>query len=255
MNYRGVFNTNKTYNQYETSYAYTKKQTSVLNTCMLTAGIGFTAIFLIGKLCQYLLGNISYYDATMLQTVSSIGIIVGFVLSLIWCFRVHKASTLFALIVVSIYCISYGIGFGFLFVVLENQDIMFAFLMVGAIFILTFFISKAISFKTGMKLTKIIIVTSIVSLIAFALSWIISIFAPSLIFNKTTFLITSGLSAVFSVLYLTWSLWQAQNMDNFIQDGDISKKIGLFFGFQILMNLVQLVLVILRLLLIFGNRR
>ena len=65
-------------------YTYTKKQMSVLSTSMLTASIGFIATCLIGYLTQFVLTQ--YGDSiatTSLYIISSIGIIIGTVLSFV----------------------------------------------------------------------------------------------------------------------------------------------------------------------------
>lgn len=259
MNSRGVFNTTTPRSEYKTSYAYNKKQASVLSTSMLTASIGFIAVFLIGFLSEYLLklaadnGNAMGIQA--MSIVSTIGLLVGLILSIVWSFRLYKASTAFGITVISIYCISYGIGFGFLFYALNMLEIISAFGMVGLIFLGTYLIAKAMSIKVAMKLGKFIFIASMVYMVSFFVLLMVLLFVPlSWTANVTIILITTGVSGLLSVLYLTWSLWMAQNMDNFISEEQLSKKMGLFIGFQILMNLVQLVFLILRLFAIFGRR-
>ncbi len=259
MNYKGMFNnSHASYSDYSSSFAYSKKQASVLSTSMLTASIGFIAIFAIGMLCQYFLtsNNSTALSIDLLYTISSIGILVGMVLSIIWCFRVYQASMGFALATIITYCISYGIGFGFLFVALELREIIFAFGMVGMIFLGTFLVAKGMSLKTALKLGKLVWISSIVAMFSFLIISMITLFTPIFSYGnaRTIVLVTSGISGALSVMYLVWSMWSAQNMDNFIQDEQLSKKMGLFIGFQILVNLIQLVMVIIRLLLIFGRR-
>lgn len=258
MNYKGVFSTSRTRGEYAKSYEYNKKQTKVLSTSMLTASLGFLAIFFIGFLSEYLIDQAinagSVIDVSALYIVSTIGILVGVILSLVWSFRLYNASLLFGSIVITIYCLSYGIGFGFLFYALDLSEIMYAFATVAAIFLGTFLIAKVMSIKTALKLSKILFIATMVYLAAFFILLIVS-FATTLIPGayRTIILITTGISGFLSILYLTWSLWMAQNMDNFMNDEQLSRKMGLFIGFQILVNLIQLLILIIRLFLIFGR--
>ena len=258
MNFNGMFQNKKSYSSYDKTFEYNKKQTSVLNTSMFTASIGFLSIFAIGFLSQYMLENsTSYFQVETLNLISTFGIMIGFVLSLVWAFRVYKASTLFALTTVTLYCVSYGIGFGFLFYSLNQKEVLYIFAMVGAIFFGTFLVSKTLSIKAAMKLSKMLWIASLVAMVSYLFLSMFMFFSfyRSFTTNYAIFLVTTGISGVLSVLYLVWSLWMAQNMDSFMQDSEMSKKLGLFIGFQILMNLVQLVILIARMFLIFGNRR
>lgn len=264
MNYRGIYGS-KPYSSYKANFQYDKKQMSIMATSMLTAGIGFVATFLVGILCEYLLQvavkNNSAIAVDTLYMISGIMLVVGTILAIIWCFRMYTASTFFAVTTIVIYCLSYGIGFGFLFYALDVASIIFAFGVVGIIFLATYLISKIVTIKAALTLAKILFISSIVALIViFASNMIIfytnilGSYGTAIKTAQITVAITTAITGVLSVLYLVWNLWCAQNMDQFIYDGNTSKKVGLFIGFQILINLVQLVMLILRLFLIFGNR-
>lgn len=261
MNFSGYFGGAHQSQIKQTNFKYSVKQMSVMTISLLTAGIGFLGTFLIGFLCQYLLSLSSNGIAeSTLYTVSSIGILVGSILAIIWCFRVYKASTGFAIATILTYCISFGIGFGFLFYAIDFKSILFAFGVVGLIFLGTFIISKIISFKVALSLAKILIVSAIVAIVVILVSNLVvfytnifSSFETSIQTARITILITTIVSGLLSIGYLAWNLWLAQNMDQFAGDANLSKKIGMFIGFQILVNLIQLVMLILRLFLIFGS--
>lgn len=254
MNFkRGMFHSQSNQKTWDKATKYSKKQFTVLNTSMLVASIGFMSIFLIGFLIRYLISNeiIGVVSVSTMIVFANIGIIVGTILSFVWCFRVYKASTFFALFTIILYCLSYGVGFGFLFYLLGYQDIMVAFLTVGLIFFGTFLISRVMSFKIAMKLGHIIFIASFVGMFVFLAMFLIGFFTPIFSFgNGIVYYVTIGLSGVLSILFLVYELWLAQNADKFISDSELSLKLGMFFGFQILVNLIQILFIIIRFLLL-----
>lgn len=236
-------------------YTYTKKQMSVLSTSMLTASIGFIATCLIGYLTQFVLTQ--YGDSiatTSLYIISSIGIIIGTVLSFVWTFRWQNASLAFGSSIIALYCICYGIGFGFLFYSLELSDIIFAFGMVGLITLGSFIVSKVMSVKAAYKFSQMAFVIGIVGFVIILVCSMVAMFTPIVSTSfKTLFLITSIVSGIISIIYLIYSLWLAQNMDKFINDAQLSTKLGIFLGFNILVQIITLTLNMLRFIRYFKN--
>lgn len=252
---------------YKTSkLKYNKKQVSVMNIAMSTVGIGFIYLTALGFLLEYLVflpminNGENASAANILIGFASIGILVGSIMSLIWTFRINKASTAFAVSTVFIYTTAYAIGFGSLFSLIQYQSgvngiplIMSAFGIVGFIFLGTFAITKLISLKGFVTLSKIVLVSSIFGFVAMLGLIIASMF----IFNSGTqrwvFVATIAISTILSILFLVYQLWCAQNMDKFYMDQESSFKMGLFVGFQILLNVTVLLFNILRLIAIFNR--
>lgn len=260
---KGYFeSTGNTYSHVEgyktTKLKYNKKQVSVLNIGMLTAGIGFLYLAALGFILEYnVFLNLAAQQGgadLILISLSSVGIIVGFILSLIWSFRVQKASIAFGIITILVYTTSYAIGFGSLFAYLNmvygNESlllIMSVFGFVGLIFIGTFAVTKLMSLKTFINFSKIIMVASIIGIISLVVLLILSMFLVGEAY-RVTFIISSVVGIIMSVLFLAYDLWLAQNMDKFFMDDSINLKMGLFIGFQILMNIIILIFNLLRLL-------
>ncbi|WP_129374570.1 Bax inhibitor-1/YccA family membrane protein [Malacoplasma penetrans] len=246
-----------------TKLKYNKKQMSVLNIGMLTAGLGFLYVAAIGFILEYAvflpLGN--EISQVMLLSFASVGIIVGSIMSMIWAFRVHKASLAFGLITILIYTTAYGIGFGSLFAYLqqqfENQGlllIMSVFGIVGLIFIGTFAVVKLMSLKAFVTFSKIVMVASIFGFIAMMGLIIASIFLVGEAY-RTIAIVVSVIGILMAVLFLAYDLWLAQNMDKFYVEEGMNAKMGLFIGFQILINLIMMLFYLLRLVALLADNR
>ncbi|MDE5545259.1 MAG: hypothetical protein K2I76_01460 [Malacoplasma sp.] len=267
MNKKGYFAStgNNQYTQVEgyktIKQKYDKKQISVLNVGMLTAGIGFLYVAALGFLLEYLvfnplLQNISYdndYLGTsyIVLTLAVVGLTIGSILSLVWSFRVYKASLAFAITTIFIYTTSYAVGFGSLFSYINwiydgLSLIMVAFALVGIIFLGTFAISKLLSIKSAITLSKLIFASFGIALVAFLVVLFWSLFGMSQEAYRVIILVTSGISCLLSVLLLAYNLWLAQNMDKFYLPNELNLKVGLYIGFQMLVNLMLLLWSILR---------
>ncbi|MDE5767134.1 MAG: hypothetical protein K2H56_01150 [Malacoplasma sp.] len=268
MNKKGYFAStgNNQYTQVEgyktIKQKYDKKQISVLNVGMLTAGIGFLYVAALGFLLEYLVfnplleniafGNFEDSSASyIILTLAVIGLTIGSILSLVWSFRVYKASLAFAITTIFIYTTSYAVGFGSLFSYVNwiydgLSLIMVAFALVGVIFLGTFAISKLISIKSAVTLSKLIFASFGIALVAFLVVLFWSLFGMSQEAYRVIILVTSGISCLLSVLLLAYNLWLAQNMDKFYLPNELNLKVGLFIGFQILVNLMILLWSILR---------
>ncbi|MDE6082492.1 MAG: hypothetical protein K2F52_01280 [Malacoplasma sp.] len=267
MNKKGYFAStgNNQYTQVEgyktIKQKYDKKQISVLNVGMLTAGIGFLYVAALGFLLEYLvfnplLQNISYgndYLGTsyIVLTLAVVGLTIGSILSLVWSFRVYKASLAFAITTIFIYTTSYAVGFGSLFSYINwiydgLSLIMVAFALVGIIFLGTFAISKLLSIKSVVTLSKLIFASFGIALVAFLVILFWSLFGMSQEAYRVIILVTSGISCLLSVLLLAYNLWLAQNMDKFYLPNELNLKVGLYIGFQMLVNLMLLLWSILR---------
>ena len=249
-----------------TKLKYNKKQTSVMGVAMSTVGLGFLYLAALGFLLEYLVflpnikGESGSAFSTVLLGLSTVGIIVGAIMSLIWTFRINKASMMFGIVTIFIYMSAYAIGFGSLFSYIQYTSgndgiplIMSAFGIVGFIFLGTFAVTKLISLKGFITLSKIVMISSIIGIISMIALSIASFFVFSGT-QKWIFLASTLISTFLSVLFLVYQLWCAQNMDKFYLDSETSSKMGLFIGFQILLNVTVLLFNMLRLILMFNNR-
>lgn len=235
---------------------YSKRQVSMLSNALFVAGIGFIFTALIGFLSAWLFqnnsigGNTLYYLGTPL-------IFISLILSIVWQFRIEKASNFFMFSVVTIYCISNGIGFGSIFLALEMEQIMIAFGMTGFIFLGTFLVSKIMGSKAALNLGRILFISAIVYIIGSLVISLTSFFMIG-ISNRSYFnvlIISTIVGGLISVGYLAYSLWIIQNMDKFLtNDDDLRKKYSVFFGFILLINLLSIVFRILQLMLVFDRR-
>lgn len=240
---------------------YSTNQMSSLTRAMMVTGFGFLGTFVVGLLSWLLIENMlksgnPWVQARNLDTmfiISGISLFVSVILTLIWSFRVYKASTAFATITIVLYCISNGIGFGFLFWAVELPEILIAFGMLGLIFLGTFGIAKIMSFKAAMSLTRILMIAMVIYMIATLTFMFLSLFG---VLTSTTFeyiyLVVVAVSGLLSVLYMVYELWVIQNLDKFNMDEQLTKRLSIFMGFQVLINLINLLWMILR---IFASSR
>lgn len=257
-NFKGVFqndlSSQSSYsyqNQRGVKTQFNKHQVSSLTRAMMVTGFGFLATFLIGILIEYLIdysikiGSIT--NINVLFSITAVGLIISFGLSIIWSFRVYKASTGFATTTIIVYCIANGVGFGSLFYLVEYWEIMMVFGVLGLIFLFTFGISKIISSKVVLSLMKIAFVATIVYLVFVLIVGLLSGFGLLSFFSfGYSYLIIIAVSGLLSIFYLVYELWIIQNLDKFYLDNELTKKLSIFMGFQILMNLINLLWVFLR---------
>ena len=242
---------------------YTKKQASVLTVSLLTAGIGFLYVAVLGLLLEYLVFNpiLLNPDATIGQltaanailTIASVGIIIGIIMSFIWSFRLYKASLAFGIVTIFIYASSFAVGFGSLFSYIEAISdekglsiIMSAFGLVGVIFLGAFAVAKLLSIKGIITLTKLIIATSAIAFVAYLAFMIWALIGMQASYARTVSLIINGLFCLLSIFLLVSNIWKAQNMDKFYLPNELNAKMGLFIGFQILVSLITILYTILR---------
>ncbi|MGL4616698.1 MAG: hypothetical protein ACRCUM_00505 [Mycoplasmoidaceae bacterium] len=244
-----------TNNQQTKNKLYSKRQVSMLSNALFVAGIGFVFTALLGFLTSYLFRENSI-GGEFLYYIGGPLIFISLILSIVWQFRIEKASNFFMFFVVTLYCISNGIGFGSIFLALEMEQIMIAFGMTGFIFLGTFIVSKLMSFKAAMNLGKLLFISVIIYIIG---SFVISLSSWFIIgaSNTTYFnilIISTIVGGLISVGYLAYSLWLIQNMDKFLtSDDDLRWKYSIFFGFILLINLISIVYRILQLILIFDR--
>lgn len=277
-NWKGVFQNDSSnqvgypYQQKKSKVQYSKHQLSALTRAMMVTGFGFLATFVIGILTEFIASKIigfttisnidsisvndyfaymNVYTNLIIATV--IGLLVSVVLSLIWSFRVYKASTTFAAFTIAIYCLANGIGFGALFLLVDYWQIMFAFGILGLIFLFTFGIAKIISFKTALNIMKVTAIATIVYLVFVVIVSLLSVFVLSTDTFNYLYLVIIAVSGLLSILYMVYELWLIQNLDKFYVEEELSRKLSIFMGFQVLVNLINLVWIILRLFAAFRN--
>ncbi len=234
---------------------YNPKQTSVLSNALLVAGIGFISTSLIGFLFAWIFSQNSF-NGDNLYYLGGPLLFLSVILSIVWQFRIEKASNFFMFSVVSLYCVSNGIGFGSIFLALEMSQIMIAFGMTGFIFLGTFAISKIMSDKVALGLGAILFIASIAYIIASIIISLTSFFmiGRSNVSYFNVLIISSIVGGLISVGYLAYSLWTIQNMDRFLNVNDETrKKYSIFFGFLLLMNLISIFWRILQLMLVFNR--
>lgn len=230
---------------------YSQTQKSMVTTAMLTAGIGFLLTCGIGYLVSLLwekIGYGNYYDAYVaaqqlntLYIVSSIGILVSMILSFVWMFKMSNASYGLAFTTISIYCLSQGVGFGSLFYVFDVREILLIFGIIGFILFSMYAMSKVISAKTALTLGKISIYGFISYMIVVLILTLVSMFLTSGTL-QTIMLVVTFAGGLLSLIYLIYIFWALQRTNEFLQgDETLRKKVAIFYGFQILIELIALV--------------
>lgn len=269
-NWKGVFQNNQSnqvgypYQQKSAKVKYSKYQVSALTRAMMVTGFGFLATFLVGILTEYIISLIlgsntitniqmSISVITNLWVITVIGLLVSVVLTLVWSFRVYNASTGFATITIAVYCLANGIGFGSLFFVVAYWEIMFAFGILGLIFLFTFGIAKLLSFKSALNIMKVATIGTIVYLVFVLLIGLVSVFCLSTDVFNYLYLVIIAVSGLLSVLYMIYEIWTIQNLDKFYLEQELTRKLSIFMGFQVLINLINLVWILLRFFIIFKN--
>lgn len=231
---------------------FTPLQTNLVSVGLLVASFGLLAIFAIGMLVKFaIVNNLSNINYSSLYTVSGVLLLVSFVCYFIWSFK-PNISFGFQVGIISTYCISTGISFGFIFALLELNTILFSFGVVSFILFICYLLSKITNEKVAMSLGKIITVFGVCYMI-FMLVWMIltflgifsnaaAILGNNLFANEWTYFILNLLFGIVSFLIIWYSLYQLKNMDQVrnVVDKHTARSIGMLFGFSILMNIVIL---------------
>lgn len=231
---------------------YSKSQRSMSSIAMLTASIGFLLTCLIGYLVSLLWEKLdygNYYDKMQaasnlrnLYIISTIGIFVSVIMTIIWNFKRGSASYTFAFISLTIYCLSQGIGFGSLFYVFDVREILLIFGMVGFILLFCYISSKVTSEKIAMSLGKISFFGFIGYLLASITILIISLFVVKNEYYRTVMLISTFVGGLLSLFYIVYLFYQLQRTEEFlIDDVKLRRKIAIFYGMQILVQILFMI--------------
>ena len=222
---------------------YSQKQTKALTTAMLVASIGFMVTCALGWGLSFLWEHLDPFNFEpvyyQLIAISSVSLIATMILSIVWSFKWDKWSVGAGVGVISLYCLAESIGFSSLFVILEVKALLSIFGLVGFMLLGTYGISKVVSAKGILTLTKLIFFLFGFYIIGSLLLFMTGFFVNSG-FN-TLWILMSFVGGLLSVFYLIYEFWMLQRMDEFFTDSEIKTKLAVFFGFQILIDLVSLV--------------
>lgn len=234
---------------------YSKLQVSMMSKALLTASIGLILTCLIGFLFSYIY-SVSNVSIGLLQSLSTVFIIISVVCTFVWMFKIQNASNLLIFGTIGIYCLANGIGFGSLFYLLKFNEIMIIFGAVAVIFFGTWFISSVVSVKFMMSFSKFIIIATIVYFIFNIGMFLFNFFNifgmryGSGISYQWIYLISSAVSGLLSIGYLAYNMFNIQRMDKFLDSTpELKNKYALFFGFTILMSLISIIWTMARILL------
>lgn len=226
--------------QNQGSKVYTKSQSRTLSTALLTAGIGFLVTCLVGYLFSYLILSVNQSEFTLLGMAGG-GLLIAFVLALVWSFNVEKWSINAGIAITTLYAVCEGIGFGSLFVFLQAREIMIIFGLVGFILVGSYCVSRILTAKGAMTLWKLATVLFVVYIVGALIVLLSTLFSGISEDTLKFYNITCFVGGLLSVFYIIYNLWAAKNLDVWLQDDQLKTKWGLIIGFNILMNLINLV--------------
>lgn len=227
-----------------------KQTKSIMTMSMLVAGIGFVVTCLVGYIFSYAFSWAatqenweSWFD--ILMGIAIFGLVFSLVLSTIWRIRREKWSIKASIILITIFVISNGIGFGSLFFLLHVKEIMIIFGMTGFILLGTYGLSKLMSTKAALTLWKVATALLLTYSIAMGIVCCATYFTIGIGKNIGGLIVIAvAISGFASVLYLTYYFWRINKYETEIKDETLRKKIALFYGFYILVNVLKIIWVL-----------
>lgn len=224
-----------------------KQRRSLMTTAMLTASLGFIATCLLGYLFTFVFAELVRTDnldtgLDVLYAITGISLSIVFILAILWKIKMKKWSLGVGILIVSLFCFANGIGFGALFYVLQVKDLMIIFGMTGFILLGTYGISKVMSDKVALTLPKIVMFLIITYAVGMLIVFLATYFTTGIGFNEGgLIMLAAGVSGLISIIYLAHQFWLIQKKDTQIVEESMRKKVGMFHGFMILVNLVGLI--------------
>lgn len=246
------------YSKKQVDKKWTNVQMSTMTRSFLIAGISFLLICAIGLgfgyLIQWSLFNLNWSDNSSLinglWAISIILIIVSTILSMLWQIKITKASKTLIFSAFSLYILAQGIGFGFLFGLLDVFTLMLIFGIAGILFFGMALVGFTMKDKTAMTFKKIIaIATGIMFMLMMIISitWLLTAFiwGYSQYFDMFYFLIFLIMGIVL-LLYTAYDVYKIQKKSQFIdlENNKISFNYSMYFGFSLLTDLVGIIWIV-----------
>ncbi len=226
---------------------YSQKQSKAITTSMLVAAIGFVATCVLGYAFSFLWESM-YGVINRLYIISGIALLATLILSIVWTFKIDSWSIGAGIGVVSLYCLAESVGFSSLFVAFNVREILIIFGLVGFILIGTYCVSRVVSAKGALTLWKVTWTLTIFYMIASLIVTLSTLFLKGI--SLQMMLIISFVGGLLSVLYLVYEFWSIQRIDEFVEDSEMKTKLAIFYGFQILIDIIALIWRIARLYLV-----
>ena len=226
---------------------YSKNQLKLSSIAYLTTGLGLLTTFLVALGFAVVFENATTEVRDNLSIVATFSLLLSLILSIVWQFRVMKAGMGFRLFTILIYCLANGIGFGSLFAVIDNTEIVAAFGITAAVCAICYFVSRFLTEKAAMTLSKLIMVmfgVYFVIAITTFFSWTLGVQG-----GFTGNVLEIGIAVLVPMILLlaiTFQMWNISRMDQFINDSEQSMAYGMFLGFMLLMMIIQITWQILR---------
>lgn len=244
---------------------------SLLKRSFLLAGILFAIVCIIGfitkaiidrtgALSDYYASTSSSWDTSFLtqsdESFKVVKIIFGFggvciiasaICSLVWVFRISKASKTFIVVNYTLFALAQGIGFGSLFIVFQATELLAIFGIAGGIFLAMGAIGFLI--KDGTKLLPFILIGFAVSVV---LSLISTIMYFTNVYSDNLILFITIFTGFMTCIYIMFDVWYIRRSGQFyemqsINDSDMAFRLAAFFGFRLASDLVSLVWTVARL--------
>ncbi len=271
----GIFNRSNTNKLViiEGQQELSKVQSSIVFKSILYCALGFIAIalfsFIFGAIWQFCLPTIEDFSIawSVLLVVSIFLLLISGIVSIFWERKMlFKKSTGMTMVVWGFFIIANSLAFSMIIAVIEQSMwwlIGSVFVVAGLIFGLLGLIGYSISNKTAMTINKILRVLSIVLCSIFMLTFILGfvfLFVSSYAYVYIS-LITSGI--FFLLIFLsTISTFNAMKNTQLLADvnkdmqgqKELNNRLSLIFGYELLVNLIAIVWIVLQFVLFFFGR-
>lgn len=243
---------------------------SLLKKSFLVAGMLFAVVCIIGFIVKAIIdrsGALSDYyasssawdtsfltqnttDFRVVKLIFGFGvicIIASWICSLIWAFRISKASKAFIVVNYVLFAIAQGVGFSSLFIVFKATELLAIFGIAGGIFLAMGAAGYII--KDGTKLLPFIF-------IGFAVSTVLSVISIimyfSNVYSDNFILFITVFTGFMTCIYIMFDVWYIRRSGQFyemqtLNDPDMAFRLVSFFAFRLASDLVSLVWTVARL--------
>lgn len=249
-----------------TKRTFSTGQSSLLMKSMLIAGAFFILIGIgsLGFTYMFLNVKVPWNMGFIIFMCTLLG---GMISSMLWTVNMFKNGSIgLTILCYLVYVATMSVAFGWLFTLVTAWCgatwCAIAFAIVGGVFLISALMSKLMGLRSALTMGKMIAGISIamsIFFLAFFIAWIVFMCVPTagsaVATDAFMWLIMAGMSIV-SFLYMIIDIWSISKMSEFAGEtgADYGKITPWFFGFKLLTDLINVLLVVIWFILRFARR-
>lgn len=182
----------------------------------------------------------SYQNLQTLNTVGMILSIISMVTTIVWSFTFQKASKMFIFIAYGVFVAAQGIGFSFLFISFNTEELVYIFAIAGGLFALMAVAGMVFNMQKFAPFMIVgMIAVSIMSVVMMILYW-------CGIYSDTAMFVLTIVSGFMFMAYTAFDVWMIKRANEFASmnggmDSAMNFRLIAFFSFRLLSDIIGLI--------------